>query len=65
MQGDLDPFPFCNLCATWHAPDEHLNEQWNAYYHKRGRLDFWYGWFCGAACTSAFLLVVRLIWISG
>lgn len=26
------------------------------------RATFWYGWFCGAATASGFLLVVRLIW---
>lgn len=29
------------------------------------RFTFWYGWIWGAACTSGFLLVVRLIWITG
>lgn len=53
------PFPFCNRCATWHEPDKHM-PRWNPH-----RATFWYGWIWGAACTSGFLLVVRLLWITG
>jgi hypothetical protein len=57
---DTDPFPFCHLCATWHAPGEHLSEQWSTYYGRKGRIDFWYGWICGVATGIAFSLIVFL-----
>jgi hypothetical protein len=56
-----DPFPFCHLCATWHAEGEHLSEQWNSYYRKKGRIDFWYGWTWGAAFGIAVGLIAYLI----
>lgn len=41
--------------------DEDDIQEHMAYLRRAERFTFWYGWICGAAFTSGFLLVVRLL----